>query len=716
MKKVWVAFLTVGLVLINLAIFLTYQQKEISTYFKSDENNFNITVGDWSKSVPPKQLLTELDTFAKENQFNIYKKVMYGGETTQQNLKIYASIHNKELFHKEFNIPNQIQLNRKEPLGSDKEIALFNKNFAINLYPIEEANEENIRGFYTFQMNNPKDINLIKNKLTDMGFNYSLVKMTNFLDMIVSNPPYIALTIILSVYIILFLLVTLYEIFMRYNEIAVYKLHGYRSANIIQTLLLEKLRQFFLITAILGIIGIIAIYFYNDFKVLQGFFLYWLVVYSIFSVVLILIYLCSLFVIREVNIPAMIKHKRPLKRITILNMASKVFYAIIVTTLLFNLLETYDQLKQKLAVLDEWDVLENYSITEYQYDLSDDPNERQKIENQLGEESKELFRSLNHDSLLVAPSQGYDKLLDDSNAQSTSNSLDPYEGNSIIVNETYVKRFIKPANTTIPTTNDTTLQLYVPEKYKDSEDEIRKIYLDWFRSQKYMDALVAGELTETEYNQKKLDIQITYIANDKKYFLFNYRDSYEVNYANDPIFVMITEDTLGSSAYLSYMTKGRLFLRTDHPNKPYTELLPAIEKSKLEDNILATPNVYTEVAYEISSVKMKFILNLIMLIAILIVSIIILAFITVNYLERNKLFIAVKTIHGYTTWDKHKKFFLFNFLSWFAILSTFALLSEKVSMLFFVIIMAFICIELALIRMLIRVYENKNTVLIVKGE
>lgn len=709
MKKVWIAFLTVGLVLINLAIFLTYQQKEISTYFKSDENNFNITVGDWSKSVPPKQLLTELDTFAKENQFNIYKKVMYGGETTQQNLKIYASIHNKELFHKEFNIPNQIQLNRKVPLGSDKEIALFNKNFAINLYPIEEANEENIRGFYTFQMNNPKDINLIKNKLTDMGFNYSLVKMTNFLDMIVSNPPYIALAIILGVYILLFLLVTLYEIFMRYNEIAVYKLHGYRSANIIQTLLIEKLRQFFLITAILGIIGIIAIYFYNDFKGLQGFFLYWLVVYSIFSVVLIIIYLCSLFVIREVHIPAMIKHKRPLKRITILNMASKVFYAIIVTTLLFNLLETYDQLKQKLGVLDEWDVLKNYSILDYLEHSSDDPNKRQQIETELGEKSRELFRLLNDDSLVIEPSQGYI----DSNAQ--PNRLDPYEGNSMVVNETYVERFIKPENTTIPTTNGTTLQLYVPEKYKNSEDEIKKKYLDWFRGQKYLDALVAGELTETEYNQKKLDIQITYIASDKKYFLFNYGDSYQVDYAVDPVFAMITADTLGPSANLSIMS-GRLFVRTDNPNKPYTELLPAIEKSKLESSILSTPNVYTEVAYEISSVKMAFIVNIIMLISIFIVSIIILAFITVNYLERNKLFIAVKTIHGYTTWDKHKKFFLFNFLSWFAILSTFALLSEKVSMLFFAIIMAFICIELALIRMLIRVYENKNTVLIVKGE
>ncbi|API92866.1 MULTISPECIES: DUF1430 domain-containing protein [unclassified Virgibacillus] len=709
MKKVWIAFLTVGLILINIAILLTYQQKEVATYFKSNENNFNITIGDWSKSVPPKQLLTELDTFAKENQFNIYKKVMYGGETTQQNLKIYASIHNKELFHKEFNIPNQIQLNRKVSLGSDKEIALFNKNFTINLYPIEEANEENIRGFYTFQMNNPKDINLIKNKLTDLGFNYSLVKMTNFLDMIVSNPSYIALTILLSVYILLFLLVTLYEIFMRYNEIAVYKLHGYRSANIVQTLLLEKLRQFFLITAILGIIGIIAIYFYNDFKGLQGFFLYWLVVYSIFSVMLIIIYLCSLFVIREVNIPAMIKHKRPLKRITILNMASKVFYAIIVTTLLFNLLETYDQLKQKLGVLDEWDVLKNYSILDYLEHSSDDPNKRQQIETELGEKSRELFRLLNHDSLVIEPSQGYI----DNNAQ--PNSLDPYEGNGMVVNETYVKRFIKPINKPIPTTNGTTLQLYVPEKYKDSEDEIKKIYLDWFRGQKYMDALVAGELTETEYNQKKLDIHITYIASDKKYFLFNYGDSYQVDYAVDPVFAMITADTLGPSAYLSIMS-SRLFVRTDNPNKPYTELLPKIKKSKLESSILATPNVYTEVAYEISSVKTAFIVNIIMLISIFIVSIIILAFITVNYLERNKLFIAVKTIHGYTTWDKHKKFFLFNFLSWFAILSTFALLSEKVSMLFFVIIMAFICIELALIRMLIRVYENKNTVLIVKGE
>lgn len=32
MKKVWIAFLTVGLVLINLAIFLTYQNKEMYTY------------------------------------------------------------------------------------------------------------------------------------------------------------------------------------------------------------------------------------------------------------------------------------------------------------------------------------------------------------------------------------------------------------------------------------------------------------------------------------------------------------------------------------------------------------------------------------------------------------------------------------------------------------------------------------------------------------
>ncbi|MGG4181133.1 DUF1430 domain-containing protein [Virgibacillus pantothenticus] len=709
MKKVWIAFLTVGLVLINLAIFLTYQNKEMYTYLygNTEKDYYNIIVNDWSKSVPPKEVLTELDKFTKDNQLNTYKKVIYGEDTNKDNLKIYASIHNSESFYKDFHT-NRIPLNKK--------IDVFNPNFFIYLYPFEEANEENIRGYYTFQINTPNDIKLIENKLTDLGIKFGEIKETNFFVMMASDHSFISLLIILGVYILLFLLVTLYEIFMRYNEIAVYKLHGYRSANIVQTLIREKLRQFFLVTAILGIIGIIFIYFYNHFKGLQGFLFYWLMVYSIFSVMLILIYLCSLFVIREVNIPAMIKHKRPLKRITVLNMASKVFYAIIITTLLLNLLGTYDQLKQKLTVLDEWDVLENYSITEYQYDLSDDSNERQKTEKELGEKSKELFSSLNHKSLLVAPSQGYDKLLDDRKAQPALNRLDPYEGNNIVVNETYVKKFIKPINKPIPTTNDTTLQLYVPKKYKDSEDKLRKTYLDWFRSQKYMDALVAGELTETEYNQKKLDIEITYIANDKKYFLFNYGDSYQVDYAVDPIFAMITADTFGPSAYLSYLTGGRLFVRTDNPSKPYTELLPTIEKSKLENSILATPNVYTEVAYEISSVKSAFILNLIMLIAILIVSIIILAFITVNYLERNKLFIAVKTIHGYTTWDKHKKFFLFNFLSWFAILSTFALLSEKVSMLFFAIIMAFICIELALIRMLIRVYENKNTVLIVKGE
>ncbi|WP_339164570.1 hypothetical protein [Siminovitchia sp. FSL W7-1587] len=636
MKKVWIAFLTVGLILINLAIILTYQQKEIGMYYKSNENHFNITVGDWSKSVPPKQLLTELDTFAKENQFNIYKKVMYGGGATQQSLKIYASIHNKELFDKEFNNTNQIPLNKK--------MDVFNSNFSVYLYPFEEANEENIRGFYTFQINNAKDINLIKNKLTDMGFKYSLEKTTTFFDMLVSNPSYIALAIILGVYILLFLLVTLYEIFMRYNEIAVYKLHGYRSANIVQTFIREKLRQFFLVTVILGIIGIISVYFYNHFKGLQGFLFYWLIVYSIFSVILILIYLCSLFVIREVNIPAMIKHKRPLKRITVLNMASKVFYAIIITTLLLNLLETYNQLKQKLTVLDEWDVLRNYSILEYQEYSSDDSNKRKQIETELGEKSRELFRLVNDDSLLIEPSQGYVQMPDGSN-NAQPNRLDPYEGNSIVVNKTYVKKFIKPINKPIPTTNDTTLQLYVPKKYKDSEDDIRKTYLDWFRGQKYMDALVAGELTETEYNQKKLEIQITYIDHDKKYFLFNYGDSYQVDYANDPIFAMITADTLGPSAYLSIVS-SRLFVRTDNASKPYTELLPTIEKSKLESTILTTPNIYTEVGYEISSVKTAFILNIMILVAILIVSIIILAFITVNYLERNKLFIAVKTIHG----------------------------------------------------------------------
>lgn len=74
MKKVWIAFLTVGLILINLAIILTYQQKEIGMYYKSNENHFNITVGDWSKSVPPKQLLTELDTFAKKINLTSIKK------------------------------------------------------------------------------------------------------------------------------------------------------------------------------------------------------------------------------------------------------------------------------------------------------------------------------------------------------------------------------------------------------------------------------------------------------------------------------------------------------------------------------------------------------------------------------------------------------------------------------------------------------------------
>lgn len=708
-------------------------------YFKVNElndirykNSVEILVTDWQKDSTIAEKLESIDKLAENQNLNIYKFVYKPKiESEKQKIAIYSAIGNKVDFENKFKLnkgryfseyyPNE-EFISNEITNNQNQIGrldLFGQDYSIEVRPFSASNQENIRGTYLIQSNDLNKIEIIESGLKSLGLSISSKGNTevslNTMDIIDKDT-----IIVLGILFTLILLCLFYYILLRYKELAIKKLFGFSNKNLIfKELITDILKMHLVSLNIVALILIIYAYTYNNFANIFNFFKLWIVLQLIITVIEILLSLLSVSIIYFIDISQMLKNRKPMKLMQILNYLAKLIFSTCLLIILMNLLTNYKALIIQNPNKNKWESTKNYSFYEYKVALSKDSI--QKTEYELGIKSKELFKLNNSKgAILINPSS---KIIVESNGGVINeNDYDPDNGNNIIVNTNYLKEnpIYDINNKRIEIENEygNYLIILVPNKYTRNEKEISNLYKKWYQFTRYIDDDINNERNGLEKaTHDEVKIEIRYIKDDQKTFLYNPNlEKENNNYSINSILLIANSENMGGDSYLNYMTGGFFCPKVTNINNPYNELNQDINKANLQDAIISAPLLYSRIDEYLFNLQHQINRNIFLAILLLIVEIIVTTFIVLNYLERNKIVNSIKLIHGYAFLKRHYKFIITVTLTFIPMM----LISIKLNIEHLKFLITFISLYSILsfifISLLIKVFENKRAKNVLKGE
>lgn len=710
-------------------------------YFKINELNdirykncTEILVTDWQKDSKIEEKLLDIDKLAKNQNLNIYKFVYKPKvESKNQTIIIYSAIGNKVDFENKFKlskvdyfldndsnekfISNEI-IDNSNQIGK---LALFGQDYLIEIRPLSASNQENIRGTYLIQSNDLNKIKVIESELTSLGLDISSKENTE-VSLSVWDIMDKDVIIILVILFTLILLCLFYYILLKYKELAIKKLFGFSNKNLIfKQLTTDILKMYFFSFIISTLIFLIYIYTYNKFGNIFNFLKLCIVFNLIITAIGVIISLLSVFIIYFIDISQMLKNRKPMKLMQILNYSAKLIFSTCLLLILINLLNNYKALIIQNPNKQKWEITKNYAFYEYKVSLSQESI--QKTEYDLGIKSKELFKFNNSKgAILISPStkiivESYGGIINE-------NEYDPENGNNIIINSNYLKEnpIYDSNNKKVEIESDYEdedyLIILVPNKYKKNEKEISDIYKSWYQFKRYIDEDINNERNGLEkINHDEVKIEIRYIQDYQKTFLYNPNlNRTNNNYSINSILIIANSENMGGDSYLNYMTGGYFCPKITNINNPYNELHETINKVDLQDSIISTPLLYSRIDEYLFDLQQQINQSIFLLILLLIVEIIVTTFIVLNYLEREKIVNSIKLIHGYSFLKRHYKFMSIVTLTFIPM----TLINIKLNIEYLKTIIIFIILYIILsnifISLLIKIFENKKVKNVLKGE
>lgn len=224
------------------------------------------------------------------------------------------------------------------------------------------------------------------------------------------------------------------------------------------------------------------------------------------------------------------------------------------------------------------------------------------------ERSAELFPLLeDHVNAFVMEAYNYQSIDDEGTPVYTMNSMDyPQEidpnGQSIRVSKNYFQyNPIETANGSDLVEqiiyDDLTLNILVPEKYRDMEEQIIEAYREDFYVEKIEVAneynKMAGIDKVLDIPEESLNVNIIYVSDGQKYFTFRSDCAVSTdNWITDPIVQIYTSNIHCQYAF-SFMTQW-VYFYSDEENAEdaYQDIEPYVEQCNAENSIQNVVSIY----------------------------------------------------------------------------------------------------------------------------
>jgi bacteriocin-associated integral membrane protein len=543
-----------------------------------------------------------------------------------------------------------VHMNNKHQVG---QLQLFHSFDPIEIRPMLAAGKtKDVKGAYTL---NGEDQAVNFKKLAEKnGFSINISKDQS--QTVITQYPYQQMMYKGSqILCLLIMLAMLYDVGNNYKEIAVRYMFGYSFWEIGAYLFRKYIKIFIssLTTAILGLI--IFLYYYNQFQQFVDFFYFWLNNITSILLILALIFIVTWIGTKSINIPQMIKNKKPIKMFFSLNIVVRFVLAIFLLIGLQQGISTFQGLNDTLSKKEKWSLLKSYSYLgviansgqdEFNH-LQNDEEKRQKFQLFYKElESK--------GALYISPSAYY--MNSSSDAELNPNPWG-MEGRKVEINKNYLSinpiKDIDGKQVKMPEPNENEVTVLVPIKFRKYESDINSSIASDYKG--------IYNLKEN----KPVNVKIIYVKNDQSYFTYSPNMAQNnnneiidpiaviVNYKFDPV-ILANTLSRGYGYYTKISKNEDTFGGINDTLKEYglNDIWQPIS--------VAYSNVELKIAHDLEALQITSIYCALFLI----LAAVLLYFSSIYYLEMNKQSLALQWIFGYNFFEKHNLFYLSIFVFW----------------------------------------------------
>lgn len=735
MKKI-----LLGLVIIaySISCFIFNKYFEVNEIINMiSSNKFSINVTEWQKDEKVENKLEKIEELSRKEKINI-SKIVYKplGESNQQKIILYTAVGDQKQLSEQVPLKSgvliksgnaaQLYLSSKNERDEKQigRIGLFSSSNVLEIKPIEAAKNENVRGTYLVDSQNPKVINTVKeNMTTDLGFKIEDQPPLSMMKTLTKQKIMVYLFIVLIIVLILISLSFLYYILLNFKELAVRKLFGFTDRELIFKVLMKENVKIHLLSLGLVFIGhSIFLYFYNGMSQYVEFMGQWIIWQLIFTCASLVLGIIPLFMVVYINISEMLKNRKPLKLVQFLNYGSKLIFSLLLVILFVNVFHQYQEFSAQSGNREKWKTTKNYNFYEYQ-DTHD--NDKETWEYTTGKKSQALFEKASRSGgLLVKPSDGIvfrDIIAKSNNRDPDLKPYDPQEGNTLQVNANYLNENPvyddKGKKIDIKDSYGDYLIVLVPEQYRYQESDVSKAYTEWYQFKRFVDEDMHNKkMGKKTKPNKNVQVKLVYIKDGQKHFLYDpMLEKENQNYVKNATIMVINSKNIGGDSYFNYLSGHYFFPYAKSTENAYGELSKDIQLVGLEKTILTAPSLYSVVDDYLFNLENELKINFFVAVVLLIIGIVITIFSILNYLERNKLVHAVKKIHGFSSFERHKVFSAILVLFWVVICAGVFVTGLSSASVVFTIFVVCLSFELITIYLIINGMEAKRTKEVLKG-
>lgn len=350
-----------------------------------------------------------------------------------------------------------------------------------------------------------------------------------------------------------FTILYIYTIF-RFKTNAVKKLSGFSPTKIVITNIKETLQiQGILITIL--VVGHSVFYLITD-KFSWTYTIFLFLFLSVVSMIIILLLLLLQHFVRKTNIVAALKNKIFSNRLYMIINLIKIILILSVTILMNLVINYYKELDEVYKKYDDYKMLNSlYSSHGRNSDEYDKLlNNPQRLEEVADNVKKMYVKNIDQAYVMFDPVRdNLDPNFLASRGISREEVMNTYERNNLILNKNYIENYtdIKmdwDFNEDPPT-------ILVPEKYRDSEEDIKKYFIERYNT-------TLNYNTRYDIKGKEVsidDLQIIYINNGYKYKILSsipYEDEVDIELTDS--IIMLDNGSFGSGFYFDMLGSSQL--------------------------------------------------------------------------------------------------------------------------------------------------------------
>lgn len=663
MKKLLFLLLTTTLIIVN---FLSIKQFEFIQFqnfnYQNSNEKWNILIEEGNPNKSKFENFQLLEEAAEEAKVNL-QRVSYEKNTkNEDSIVYYVTLYDASKYFKNLKLTSGQFLNENSDpedfLSTEKtnnkhqigQLEIFHSFDPIEIRPMIVAEKtKDIKGTYTSvgteQTNNLKRIASEKGLSIKLSMEQSQRLMTKY--------PYQQMMYIgMLILCLLIMLALLYDISNNFKEIAVRYMFGYNFGQIGSYLLRKyiKIFLFSLLTAILALL--LFLYFYNQYQQFFEFIYFWMNNIFLLLTILSLIFIITWLGTKNINIPQMIKNKKPIKVFFYLNIIVRFVLAVFLLLGLQQGISTFQSLKKTISQQEKWSLLKDYS---YLGVVSATGQEVVSFQNDkdMRKNFRLLYKELeSQGAFYISPSNYY------LNKDSSLNS-DPLgmNGRKVEINKNYLAvnpiKDIQDKNVEIPRQNKNEITVLVPMQFKKNEmnikNSISKDYEGIFNIK----------------DPKPVDVNIIYVKNNQSYFTYYANMAQNNNYEiNDPIAIIVNYE-FDPVILFNTISMGYGYYTKNSENKdPFEMTKNTLKKYDLNDIWQPISVAYSNVELKIANDTEALQLNLIYCGLLIILAAILLFFSAIYYLEMNKQSLALQWIFGYNFFEKHSLVYLSILVFW----------------------------------------------------